>query len=166
MGNNWIQEHLYLAIHVFPTEKFKFSPRAFKGLEDISRTVPFPIQAQAQAHRERSALSATAAAPEAAAAGWALEHTKCEAFPQCMAAAAAEIAARFADSNPAATVGGEGGGCCCVHAVCRLCRLKGLPNLLQPRFRCHALHFTDELGEVADEVRVQLQIAVTASFDP
>lgn len=82
------------------------------------------------------------------------------------AAAAAEIAARFANSNTAATVGGEGGSCCRVHAVCRLCRLEGLPNLLQPRLRCHTLHFTDELGEVADEVRVQLQIAVTASFDP
>ena len=38
--------------HVFPTDKSTFSPsgRAFRGLEDISRTVPFPIQAHAHAH--------------------------------------------------------------------------------------------------------------------
>jgi len=150
-------------MHVFPTEKSKFSPRAFKGLEDISQTVPFPIQPQA--HRDRP-LSATAAALEAAAAVRPLEYTKCKAFPHCMAAAAAEIAARFANSNTAAAVGSEGGSCCRVHAICHLCQLEGLPNLLQPRFRRHTLHFTDELGEVADEVRVQLQVAVTSSFDP
>lgn len=83
-----------------------------------------------------------------------------------MAAAAAEIAARFANPNTTATVGSEGGACCRVHAVRCLCRLEGLSNLLQPRLRRHTLHFTDELGEVADEVRVQLQVAVTTSFDP
>lgn len=83
-----------------------------------------------------------------------------------MAAAAAETAVRFEDSNTTATVSGEGGGCCGVHAIGSLCWLEGLSNLLQPRFCCDTLHFTDELGEVADEVRVQLQIAVTAPFDP
>jgi hypothetical protein len=86
-----------------------------------------------------------------------------------MAAAAAEVAAgagRFADSDTAAAVSGEGGGCCGVHAVRGLCWLQGLSNLLEHCFCCDTLHFTDELGEVADEVRVQLQIAVTAPFDP
>lgn len=86
-----------------------------------------------------------------------------------MAAAAAEIAAGagwFADSDTAATVSGEGGCRCGVHAVRTLCWLEGLSNLLEPRFGCDTFHFTDELGEVADEVRIQLQIAVAAPFDP
>jgi hypothetical protein len=87
-----------------------------------------------------------------------------------MAAATAEIAAagagRFADSDMAATVCREGCCRCGVHSVRGLCWLQGLSNLLEPRFCCHTFHLTDELGEVADEVRVQLQIAVTAPFDP
>lgn len=86
-----------------------------------------------------------------------------------MTTAAAEIAAgagRFADSDTAAAVSGEGGSRCGVCGVDSLCWLEGLSDLLEPRFGCHTLHFTDELGEVADEVRVQLQIAVTSPFDP
>lgn len=112
---------------------------------------------------------ATAAALEAAPAGAAAaageagraaapEGTGCEAVPQ-PAAAAAEVAAgagRFADSDAAAAVSGEG---CCrrgVHPVGLLSGLEGLPNLLEPDFCCDGLHLTDETGEVADEVRVQL----------
>lgn len=122
-------------------------------------------------HAQRSAALtgvSTAAALEAAPAGAAAaageagraapEETGCEAVPQ-PTAAAAEVAAGagwFADSNAAAAVSGEGCCCCGVHSVGLLSWLEGLPNLLEPDFCCDGLHFTDETGEVADEVRVQL----------
>ena len=154
-----------------------FSPTAFKGLVDISGPFLFTIHARAQRSEALMRVSTTAAleaapAGAAAAAGEAgraaPQETECEAVPQ-PAAAAAEVAAgagRFANSNAAAAVSGE--GCCCgrAHAVGLLSGLEGLPNLLESDFRCDGLHFTDETGEVADEVRVQLQVAVNSAFDP
>jgi hypothetical protein len=115
---------------------------------------------------EAAPAGAAAAAGEAGMA--APEETECEAVPK-PTAAATEVAAgagRFANSNVAAAVSGE--GCCCggVCAVGLLSGLEGLPNLLEPDFCCDGLHFTDETGEVADEVRIQLQVAVTSPFDP
>ena len=154
-----------------------FSPTASKGLVDISQDHPSLIYTRSQRSAALTLVSTTAAleAAPAGAAGAAgetgraaPEETECEAVPQ-PAAAAAEVAAgagRFANSNAAAAVSGE--GCCCgrAHAVGLLSGLEGLPNLLESDFCCDGLHFTDETGEVADEVRVQLQVAVTSPFDP
>jgi hypothetical protein len=43
---------------------------------------------------------------------------------------------------------------------------EGLSDLLEPHFCCDRLHFTGEPREVSDEVRAQLQVAVTSPFDP
>lgn len=44
--------------------------------------------------------------------------------------------------------------------------VEGRPDLPQPGLRRHGLHLADEPRQVADEVRVQLQVAVPAALDP
>lgn len=99
-----------------------------------------------------------------------------EAAPKRPAAVTAEGAAagagRLADADAAAAVGGEGGGggrrrrrACPVRRL--LAELvEGRPDLPQPGLRRHGLHLADEPRQVADEVRVQLQVAVPAALDP
>lgn len=44
--------------------------------------------------------------------------------------------------------------------------VKGVPDLLQPDLCGRVLHFMDKPAEVANIIRVQLQVAVPTAFDP